>query len=224
VDASIGGKTAVNLPSGKNLVGTIYQPALVVSDVSFLSTCPPEEIRSGLAEVVKYGFIADPALLDFVTAEMEAILATDPRVLARVVARCAAIKAEIVSIDERESGIRAHLNYGHTFAHAIEKVNEFSDIRHGEAVAVGMMAAAHLARELGLLDEQVVELHENVLRSAGLPTSSSLELTELEAAWRLDKKYKNGVRFVLLAGVGRPEIGVEPTRAALLKTIEKVRS
>lgn len=224
VDASIGGKTAVNLASGKNLVGTIYQPVLVVSDVSFLVTCPPEEIRSGLAEVVKYGFIADPALLDFVVAEMDGILAMDPGVLTRVVTRCAAIKAEIVSIDERELGVRAHLNYGHTFAHAIEKVNEYSDVRHGEAVAVGMMAAAHLAHELGLLDERVVELHRSVLGSAGLPTSSTLELAELEGAWRLDKKYKNGVRFVLLAGVGRPEIGVEPTRAALLKTIERVRS
>lgn len=224
VDASIGGKTAVNLRSGKNLIGTIYQPKLVVSDVGFIATCPPEENRSGLAEVVKYGFIADPALLDFVGTEMERILGAEPDVLVRVVSRCAAIKAEIVSIDERETGIRAHLNYGHTFAHAIEKVNEYSGIRHGEAVALGMMAAAYLSHELGFLDEDAVELHGAVLTSAGLPTTSTLELTELEEAWRLDKKYKKGVRFVLLSGVGRPRTGVEAPRAALLRSLERLRS
>lgn len=224
VDASIGGKTAVNLASGKNLVGTIYQPVLVVSDVRFLATCPTEEIRSGLAEVVKYGFIADPALLDLVTTSMDRILATDPVILTRVVSRCAAIKAEIVSIDEREGGIRAHLNYGHTFAHAIERLHSYSDVRHGEAVAVGMMAAACLANELGLLDEDAVELHRDVLIAAGLPTSSALELTELEDAWRLDKKYKNGVRFVLLSGIGRVETGVEAPRTALLRALERIGS
>jgi 3-dehydroquinate synthase/shikimate kinase/3-dehydroquinate synthase len=224
VDASIGGKTAVNLKSGKNLVGTIYQPTLVVTDVGFVATCPPEEIRSGLAEVVKYGFISDPGLLELVRDSMDRILGADPDVLARVVSRCAAIKAEIVSVDETESGVRAHLNYGHTFAHAIEKVNEYSGIRHGEAVAVGMMAAACLANELGLLDDDAVELHKDVLTAAGLPSTSTLELGELEEAWRLDKKYKNGVRFVLLSGIGRPETGVEAPRPALLRTLERIRS
>ena len=224
VDASIGGKTAVNLAAGKNLVGTIYQPSLVVSDVTFLQTCPTEEIRSGLAEVIKYAFISDPALLDTVTREMDAIVATDPVMLCRVVARCAAIKAEIVSIDERESGVRAHLNYGHTFAHAIEKLNEFSGIRHGEAVAVGMMAAAYLAHELDRIDERVVEIHREALSSAGLPVTASLELGELEDAWRLDKKYEKGVRFVLLSSLGRPESGIEVPRTALLRTIERLRS
>ena len=224
VDASIGGKTAVNLRSGKNLVGTIYQPRLVISDVAFVATCPPEENRSGLAEVIKYGFIADPALLDLVATEMDRILAAEPDVLARVVARCAAIKAEIVSIDEHENGVRAHLNYGHTFAHAIEKVNEYSGIRHGEAVALGMMAAAYLSHELGLLDESAVDLHRSILMSAGLPTTSTLELTELEEAWRLDKKYKNGVRFVLLSAVGRPQAGIEAPRTALLRSLERLRS
>lgn len=224
VDASIGGKTAVNLRSGKNLVGTIHQPVLVVCDVSFLATCPPEEIRSGLAEVIKYGFIADPGLLDLVKSEMDALVSADTDVVARVVSRCAAIKAEIVSIDERESGVRAYLNYGHTFAHAIEKMHDYSDIRHGEAVALGMMAAAYLANELDLLDESAVELHKEVLTSAGLPTTSSLELTQLEEAWRLDKKYEKGVRFVLLRAIGRPEFGVEATRTALLRTVERIGS
>ena len=224
VDASIGGKTAVNLSSAKNLVGTIYQPSLVVSDVSYISTCPVEEIRSGLAEVIKYGFIADPVLLESVVANIDDIVRAEPAQLSRVVSRCAAIKAEIVSTDERETGIRAHLNYGHTFAHAIEKVNEFSGIRHGEAVAVGMMAAAYLSHELGRIDEGVVERHRSVLEAAGLPVTAMLELSELEEAWRLDKKYKNGVRFVLLSGLGRPEAGVEAPRAALLRTIERLRS
>lgn len=224
VDASLGGKTAVNLTSGKNLVGTIYQPSLVVSDVSFLATCPPEEIRAGLAEVVKYGFISDPSLLDAVLRDMEPLLRADASVTREVVTRCVGIKAEIVSVDEREQGPRAFLNYGHTFAHAIEKLNEFSGIRHGEAVAVGMMAAAYLAHELGRVDDTVVELHRRVLSAAGLPVTASLELGELEQAWHLDKKYARGVRFVLLAGLARPEAGVEAPRAALLRTLERLRS
>lgn len=224
VDASIGGKTGVNLSSGKNLVGTIHQPSLVVSDVSFVATCPPEEIRSGLAEVVKYAFISDAAMLNVVTGHIDELLAADPATLARVVARCAAIKAEIVSADEREDGIRAYLNYGHTFGHAIEKLDGFSGIRHGEAVAIGMMAAAYLSHELDRIDERVVELHREVLSVAGLPVTASLELTELEDAWRLDKKYKKGVRFVLLSALGRPEAGVEVPRTALLRTLERLRS
>jgi len=224
VDASIGGKTAVNLLSGKNLVGTIYQPSVVVSDVAFLATCPRDELRSGLAEVLKYGFINDPTLVEAVMQNVDAILAADTKVTAEVVSRCAAIKAQVVAMDERESGPRAYLNYGHTFAHAIEKLNDFAGIRHGEAVSVGMMAAALLARELGRIDDAVVDLHREALSAAGLPVSASLELGELEAAWRLDKKYNQGVRFVLLAGLGRPEAGVEVPRSALLRTLERLRS
>lgn len=222
VDAAIGGKTAVNLERGKNLVGTIYQPALVVCDVDLLATCPLEENRSGMAEVVKYGFIAEPELLDVVTSEGAALLRADSPVLLDVITRSVAIKASIVSSDEREQGIREHLNYGHTFAHAIEKVNLFGGIRHGEAVALGMMAAAYLAEELDRIDDQVTALHARVLDAVGLPTSARLHLDELEAAWKLDKKYRKGLRFVLLAGVGKPEAGVEVPREALQKTIERL--
>jgi 3-dehydroquinate synthase/shikimate kinase/3-dehydroquinate synthase len=222
VDAAIGGKTGVNLPHGKNLVGTIYQPAMVVCDIDVLASCPIEEIRSGLAEVVKYGFIAEPDLLEYVAENADALLANDLSKLLEIVARSVAIKAAVVAGDEHESGIRAHLNYGHTFAHAIELNESFGGIRHGEAVAIGMMAAAYLARELDRIDDDVVSLHRRVLESVGLPVTASLDLDSLEAAWRLDKKYRRGVRFVLLAGLGKPEAGVEVPKDALEKTIERL--
>ena len=222
VDAAIGGKTAVNLERGKNLVGTIYQPVMVVCDVDLLATCPVEENRSGMAEVVKYGFIAEPELLDKVTSEADALLRADPVALEDIVARSVAIKASIVSSDEREQGIREYLNYGHTFAHAIEKVNAFGGIRHGEAVAIGMMAAAYLAEELDRIDDQVVALHARVLDAVGLPTSARLDLGDLEEAWKLDKKYRKALRFVLLADVGKAESGVEVPRHALEATIERL--
>jgi 3-dehydroquinate synthetase len=179
-------------------------------------------MRSGLAEVIKYGFIADPDLLMYVAEHAGALVDGDPEALLEVVSRSVAIKAGIVSGDERESGIRAHLNYGHTFAHAIELNESFGGIRHGEAVALGMMAAAYLARELDRIDDDVVTLHRRVLESVGLPVTASLNLDTLEDAWRLDKKYRRGVRFVLLAGLGKPEAGVEVPREALVKTIERL--
>ncbi|MBW3594091.1 MAG: 3-dehydroquinate synthase [Actinobacteria bacterium] len=224
VDASIGGKTAVNLTAGKNLVGTIYQPSVVVCDVTYLATCPRDELRAGVAEVIKYGFISDPSLLRSLIRDIDALLAADAKVTAAVVARCAAIKAEIVSLDERETGPRAYLNYGHTFAHALEKLHAFAGLRHGEAVAIGMMAAAYLAHELGRIDDGVVDLHREALSAAGLPMTALVELPELEEAWQLDKKYKKGVRFVLLSALGRPEAGVEAPRQALLRTLERLRS
>ena len=222
VDAAIGGKTAVNLERGKNLVGTIYQPALVVCDIDLLVSCPIEEMRSGMAEVIKYGFIAEPDLLGLVENEGASLLQAQSPALVDVVAHSVAIKASIVSNDEREHGVREHLNYGHTFAHAFEKVSAFGTLRHGEAVALGMMAAAYLAEELDRIDDRVVDLHKRVLTEVGLPTSASFELGELEEAWKLDKKYRKGVRFVLLAGLGKPEGGVGVPRPALVRTIERL--
>lgn len=222
VDAAIGGKTAINLARGKNLVGTIYQPAMVVCDVDLLASCPVEEMRSGMAEVIKYGFIAAPDLLGVVEAHGAQLLSSESSELVDIVAHSAAIKASVVSSDEREHGVREHLNYGHTFAHAFEKVSSFGALRHGEAVALGMMAAAYLAEELDRIDDQVVALHARVLVSVGLPTSASFDLDELEGAWKLDKKYRKGVRFVLLAGLGKPQGGVEAPRSALTTTIERL--
>lgn len=223
VDAAVGGKTGVNLDQGKNLVGAVYQPIGVVCDVGLLRTCPKEEMRSGLAEVVKYGLIAEPDLLDVVERHSGELIAADPALLVDVVSRSVAIKAEIVAGDEHEQGTRAHLNYGHTFAHAIERLDNY-ERRHGHAVAVGMMAAAYLARELNRVDEQVVARHRRVLEAVGLPVTADLDLDQLEASWLLDKKYRRGMRFVLLAGLGKPEADVEAPRDALERAIERLRT
>jgi shikimate kinase/3-dehydroquinate synthase len=224
VDAAIGGKTGVNLAQGKNLVGTIHQPAVVVCDVDLLATLPRAELVSGLAEVVKYGLIAEPDLLETIEARAGAIMATEPHALIEIVARSAAIKSRIVAADERERGERAHLNYGHTFAHAFELSRGYGAIRHGEAVALGMMAAAHLACVLGRLPTDVVEAHRRALSAAGLPTSATFEPARLEGAWRLDKKYRRGVRFVLLTELGRPEAGVAAPPAAVHEAITRLGS
>jgi 3-dehydroquinate synthase len=227
VDAAVGGKTGVNLDHGKNLVGTFHQPASVICDVRLLESLPDDELRAGLAEVIKYGFIARPDILDLVANNVHAIFERDAATLSSVVAHSVAIKADIVSQDEQERGVRAYLNYGHTFAHAIEQASwsqaeQAGGIRHGEAVALGMMAAAHLARELGRIDDGVVDLHRRVLEHVGLPTSASLDIQSLEGAWKHDKKYQDGVRFVLLNDVGDPEAGVRASGAAIATALERM--
>jgi shikimate kinase/3-dehydroquinate synthase len=222
VDAAIGGKTGVNLAAGKNLVGTIHQPSVVVCDVDLLATLPRAELVSGLAEVVKYGLIADPELLALMESRAGEIRRAEPAAMLELVARSAAIKAAVVAADERERGRRAHLNYGHTFAHAIEQAAGYGGIRHGEAVALGMMAAAHLARLLGRIGDDVVEAHRRALAGAGLPTRGALELEVLEPAWTHDKKYRRGVRFVLLCELGRPEAGVEAPRELVGRALERL--
>ncbi|MDQ3784154.1 MAG: 3-dehydroquinate synthase [Actinomycetota bacterium] len=235
VDAAIGGKTGVNLPEGKNLVGTFHQPRAVVCDVDVLAGLPEAELRSGLAEVAKYGFIADPGLLPLIEENGPSILAGDPELLLAIVGRSVRIKADIVAADEREQGVRAHLNYGHTFAHAIERVaglggaggepashGQAAGVRHGEAVALGMMSAAYLSGELGRLDADAVETHRRVLDAVGLPVKAPFRMDELEPAWQLDKKYRQGVRFVLLNGIGAPEAGVEAPREAVARALERM--
>ena len=222
VDAAIGGKTGINIDHGKNLVGTYYQPALVICDVDLLATLPEREMRAGLGEVVKYGFIADPGLLELIGAHANEIVAADRAILSRIVARSVEIKAEVVAADEREEGRRATLNYGHTFAHAIEQTVGYGRIRHGEAVAVGMMAAAHLGHVLGRFDEPVVEAHRQVLDAVGLPVSASLDIDALERAWVRDKKYEHGVRFVLLKAIGDAETGVTAPRSAIVTALERL--
>ena len=219
VDAAIGGKTGVNTAHGKNLVGAIHQPVAVVCDIDALRGLPQEELVSGLAEVCKYGFIAAPELLELLEKRAPDILGRDPELLEEIVATCVEIKAAIVARDERESGERAHLNYGHTFGHAIE---HYSGLRHGEAISVGMVCAACLASELGLLEENAVALHRRILGSLGLPITTELRIDELEGIWRHDKKYDGEVRFVVLEGLGRPRAGVVAPREVLERALERV--
>jgi 3-dehydroquinate synthase/shikimate kinase/3-dehydroquinate synthase len=222
VDAAIGGKTGVNLDEAKNLVGTIHQPIAVLCDVDLLATCPPEETRSGLAEVVKAGFIADPSILELVRSGVDRIVALDPDLLVDLIARSVAVKASVVASDERERGDRAFLNYGHTFAHAIESVSGLGRIRHGEAVALGMMAAAYTAEGIGWIDDEVVRLHADVLSAIGLPVGAELEFDALSEAWTKDKKYRKGVRLVLLRGLGRPVTGVRVPPEVLKEAIARL--
>ncbi|MDP9068821.1 MAG: 3-dehydroquinate synthase [Actinomycetota bacterium] len=222
VDAAIGGKCGVNIPEGKNLIGAIYQPRAVVCDVDLLTSLPREELRSGMAEVVKYGLIAEPDLLQGLGERVRRGHDGDSSTLVDLVARCAAIKASFVAADERDEGKRAFLNYGHTFAHAVEKLGGFRGIRHGEAVALGMMAAAHLSHELGRLDDSGVALHRRVLEEVGLAVTADLVLEDMEEAWQHDKKHHGGTRFVLLNAIGDPEAGIEAPRDAIRAALERM--
>jgi 3-dehydroquinate synthase len=207
VDAAIGGKTAVNLPEGKNLVGTFHQPRLVLADVETLATLPERHLRSGLAEVAKVALTLDPELLERLERDPVPVVARDPEALTWVVARCAAAKARVVAGDEREAGPRMVLNYGHTLGHAIERLEAYAGRTHGEAVAVGMEFAARLAVAHGLAAADLVGRTRRLLASLGLDPDGALpSVGAIEQALRLDKKFRGVVRFVLLAGVGRPVV------------------
>jgi len=204
VDSSVGGKTGFNVPEGKNLIGAFHQPALVVVDPQVLGTLPERELRCGLAECIKHAVIRDPDLLDWIAAEAPALQALDPGALAELVRRNVEIKARVVMEDERESGVRAHLNFGHTFAHAIEATSGYGSILHGEAVALGMLAATRTAIEMGLCEPPLLERLVAVLETFGLATRSRLaDDAALLAAMRHDKKViGDRVRLVLPDGPG----------------------
>jgi 3-dehydroquinate synthase len=205
VDAAVGGKTGINIAEGKNLVGAFHPPAGVLCELTTLLTMPPEDYISGLAEVIKAGFIADPAILDLVEEDPEAAARPDGPHTRELVERAVRVKAEVVSADLRESGLREILNYGHTLAHAIEKTEQYR-FRHGHAVAIGMVYAAELARRAGRIDAELVDRHRAVLRSVGLPTSYGAEAWPgLRDAMRVDKKARGAtLRFVVLDGLARP--------------------
>ncbi|ROR71704.1 3-dehydroquinate synthase [Bogoriella caseilytica] len=217
VDAAVGGKTGINTPHGKNLAGAFHTPAAVICDLDTLATLPWEDLRAGLAEVIKCGFIADPEILELLEkAPGGPVSATEPAsgLLADLVERAVAVKARVVGEDltERTGGTREFLNYGHTFAHAIEKVENYR-WRHGEAVSVGMVFAAELARATGLLAEDLAGRHRAVLEALGLPTGYAGPATkeELLAAMAADKKVRAGVlRFVLLDDLARPRTVTGP--------------
>ncbi|MCE2944937.1 MAG: 3-dehydroquinate synthase [Lysobacteraceae bacterium] len=205
VDSSVGGKTAVDLPEGKNLVGAFHQPAAVLADTATLATLPDRELRAGLAEVLKYGALGDAAFFERVHALAPALLARDPGALAEVIATSCAHKAGIVARDETETGERMLLNLGHTFGHAIEAVQGFGGLVHGEAVAVGMGLAARLSAELGLAPAADADRLITALRALDLPTEvpAGLDPDALLARMRLDKKNLSGtLRLVLWRGIG----------------------
>ena len=206
VDAAIGGKTAVNLPEGKNLVGTFAQPAAVLADPSVLATLDERDYRSGLAEVARYALTLDEELLASLERDPDPVLARDPAVMEDVIARCVAAKARIVAEDERDTGARLVLNYGHTLGHALERLDAFRGRTHGEAIALGMVFAASLAERRGA-EADLSARTARLLGSLGLALAGSLPpAPEVLRCLRLDKKYRRGVRFVLLQDVGRPEV------------------
>jgi 3-dehydroquinate synthase len=212
VDSSVGGKTAINHPLGKNMIGALYQPERVICDLSTLQSLPGRELSAGLAEVIKYGPIADMGFLDWIEAHLDALLARDPAALAWAVQRSCQIKADVVGQDEREGGLRAILNFGHTFGHAIEAGLGFGEWLHGEAVGCGMVMAAHLSERLGLVDAAFVQRLTRVIERAGLPTvGPALGVDTYVHHMRVDKKAQAGdIRFVLIDGPGRAVVRGAP--------------
>jgi 3-dehydroquinate synthase len=223
VDAAIGGKTGVNLPEGKNLVGAFHQPVAVLADVTTLATLPEREFRSGLAEVAKYGLALEPSLLEFLDGRLDAVLARDPLVMEDVVARCVRAKARVVAADERDRGARLVLNYGHTMGHALERLEEFSGRSHGEAVAVGMMFAARLAEAIGTARPGLSARHARTLSPLGLEPDGRLPASDrIVDAMRMDKKYRGGIRFVLLEDVGRAVVVDEVPEDVLVTVLKEM--
>lgn len=231
VDAAVGGKTGIDTGAGKNLVGSFHEPAGVLCDLDLLATLPVAELVSGLGEVVKCGFIADPAILEVVEADPAAVLDPSSEALAELVERSITVKADVVAGDLKERGGadghpgREVLNYGHTLAHAIEKVTGYS-VRHGEAVSLGMVYVAALARLAGRLDDETAARHVSVLGSVGLPTAwSEAPFDDLLAVMRVDKKTRGDtLRFVVLDGLARPAVLSGPSEELLRTAYEEMSS
>lgn len=222
VDSSVGGKTGVNHPGGKNLIGAFHQPAAVVTDVSTLGTLPQRELRAGLAEVIKYGLIHDAAFYGWLEQNMDRLLGREPEALARAIRRSCEIKADIVGRDEREQGERALLNLGHTFGHAIEAATAYERWLHGEAVGTGMLMAASLSRDLGTLEPAAVDRLRALLERTGLPVAArDVPARAALEHMRIDKKVKAGrIRLVLLKGIGSAYVTGEYPDGALRATVE----
>lgn len=222
VDSAIGGKTAVDLREGKNLVGAFYQPRLVASDVGILASLPLKQIRAGLAEVIKYGIISDAALFTYLEKNYKKILNADPAALEFIVSRCSNIKANIVERDERETrGIRTVLNFGHTLGHAIEAAGGYKGYNHGEAVALGLLLASDISVRMGLSDQGAAKRIEDLVRKVGLPvTICKMSFKRIVKAHYRDKKFI-GVRnrFVLLKEIGRTKIVTDVPLAVIKEAL-----
>ncbi len=224
VDSSVGGKVGVNLKAGKNLVGAFYQPKIVLCDLNALKTLPAREYRAGLAEVIKYGIIADANLFAKLEKNMAALLRRDAKTLGDVIARCCEIKAEIVSQDETESGLRAILNFGHTIGHALEAISGYGKYLHGEAIAIGQVAAARISTMACGLTGTEAQRMASLFERAGLPTKVKLTRSQrdkLFAAMKLDKKVSGGeVKFVLADKIGSVAFGRNVPLSAIHKSLD----
>jgi len=222
VDSSVGGKTAINHALGKNMIGAFHQPRAVLADLETLDSLPAREYAAGLAEVVKYGMIADATFFDWLEARSDALLARDPECLAWVVRRSCEIKAEVVAADEREGGRRAILNFGHSFGHALETLCGYGKLLHGEAVAIGMLMATALSVRQGLIDATVHERLHELLAALGLPLESpeGVDPQAMRAAMGRDKKVHNArLRLVLATGPGQVVVTDAVDEAALQATL-----
>ena len=222
VDAAIGGKTGVNLQAGKNLIGAFHQPLAVLVDPEVLQTLPEREFRAGLYEVIKYGVISSPELFDLLTRRRDAVLGREPEALDRIIAESVRIKAEVVSADERESGLRRILNFGHTVGHALEAETRYARFLHGEAVAFGMHAATHLAAGVGLLNAADRDVIVRTVAMYGpIPSLDGIAADRLVARLRSDKKtIKGALHFVLPDRIGHVRVVADPDPAQIRSAVE----
>jgi 3-dehydroquinate synthase len=221
VDSSVGGKTAINHPRGKNMIGAFHQPLAVVSDIATLDSLPQRELAAGLAEVIKHGLVLDASFVEWLEQNLDALRRREHAALAFAVRRCCELKAKVVAADERETGLRAILNFGHTFGHAIEASAGYGIWLHGEAVAAGMMMASELSLRLGLASSQEVMRVRQLLLRASLPVQGPAVPPESLLEWmRVDKKAGGGrMRFVLLCGLGAAQIRADLPEDAILEVI-----
>jgi len=226
LDSAIGGKTAVDLPQGKNLLGTFYQPRAVFADVNFLDTLPDREFRNGLAEMIKYGIIEDENLFRRLEEDMDAVISRDPALLMKIIETCCRIKKSIVEIDEREHGLRRILNFGHTLGHALEAASEYK-LSHGEGVALGMIAAARLSTMMNYLPVDESGRVKSVIAKAGLPTTIDAAFTtdEVIRCFRADKKKKDDViQFVLIKKIGMPFVNGSINEQQIGDVLEEMKA
>ena len=226
VDSSVGGKTGVNHALAKNIIGAFHQPSTVIVDLTFLATLPDRELRAGLAEAIKHGIIEDEELFDFMERRAPAILAKDLTALEIPVRRSCEIKASVVAEDEREQGRRANLNYGHTFGHGIEAVTGYTQFLHGEAIALGMVAAGALAKDLGMVDDAFVQRQIRCLEAFGLPvTWAELPVDETLAVMKHDKKARAGtMKFIVADRMGHVVQRTDITEAQARRALEAVKT
>jgi 3-dehydroquinate synthase len=221
VDSSVGGKTAVNHPKGKNMIGAFYQPRLVIADLDTLQTLPQKEFRAGLAEIIKYGVISDATLFDYLESNADKILRLDNECLAHIIKTSCAIKAKVVEKDERESHYRMILNFGHTLGHAIEALTGYSQFIHGEAVAIGMIYAAKLSQQSETCQEEVPKRICELVKKCGLPNQwPDLDSQEvIESLYHDKKTMNNKIKFILVKEIGSVEIVEDMPETDILKML-----